>query len=154
MSARSYIVDDREKKTFLLDREVLVSDDILRQEMSRIFGRCWIYVGHDSELKKPGDFRSRKVAGRPVIFVRDQAGKVHCLFNTCRHRGAIVCTPKIAFTAPVMLPDSWNFVFATYSAAASRSPSVSNTCSSTGNDPSAMSPYGVRTEQRVMPNPA
>ena len=94
MSARSYIVDDREKKTFLLDREVLVSDDILREEMSRIFGRCWIYVGHDSELKKPGDYRSRKVAGRPVIFVRDQAGKVHCLFNTCRHRGAIVCTQR------------------------------------------------------------
>ncbi len=94
MSARSYIVDDREKKTFLLDREVLVSDDILRQEMSHIFGRCWIYVGHDSELKKPGDFRSRKVAGRPVIFVRDQAGQVHCLFNTCRHRGAIVCTQR------------------------------------------------------------
>ena len=94
MSARSYIIDDREKKTFLLDREVLVSDDILRQEMSRIFGRCWIYVGHDSELKKPGDFRSRKVAGRPVILVRDQAGKVHCLFNTCRHRGAIVCTQR------------------------------------------------------------
>ena len=94
MSARSYIVDDRDKKTFLLDREVLVSDDILRQEMSHIFGRCWIYVGHDSELKKPGDFCSRKVAGRPVIFVRDQAGQVHCLFNTCRHRGAIVCTQR------------------------------------------------------------
>ncbi len=94
MSARSYIIDDHEKKTFLLDREVLVSGDILRQEMSRIFGRCWIYVGHDSELKKPGDFHSRKVAGRPVIFVRDQAGAVHCLFNTCRHRGAIVCTQR------------------------------------------------------------
>ena len=102
MSARSYIVDDREKKTFLLDREVLVSDDILRQEMSRIFGRCWIYVGHDSELKKPGDFRSRKVAGRPVIFVRDQAGKVHCLFNTCRHRGAIVCTQRDGTTRRFM----------------------------------------------------
>src|SRR5207244_8190435 len=72
MSARSYIIDDRERKTFLLDREVLVSEDILRQEMSHIFGRCWIYVGHASELKKPGDFRSRKVAGRPVIFCRDQ----------------------------------------------------------------------------------
>jgi len=94
MSARSYIIDDHDKKTFLLDREVLVSDEVLRQEMSRIFARCWIYVGHDSELKKPGDFRSRKVAGRPVIFVRDQAGEVHCLFNTCRHRGAIVCTQR------------------------------------------------------------
>ena len=72
MSVRSYIIDDRERKTFLLDREVLVSDDILRKEMALIFGRCWIYVGHASELKKPGDFVSRKVAGRPVIFVRDR----------------------------------------------------------------------------------
>ncbi len=94
MSARSYIVDDREKKTFLLDREVLVSDDILRKEMSAIFSRCWIYVGHASELKNPGDFRSRKVAGRPVLFVRDQKGEIHCFFNTCRHRGAIVCTER------------------------------------------------------------
>jgi phenylpropionate dioxygenase-like ring-hydroxylating dioxygenase large terminal subunit len=94
MSVRSYIVDDREKKTFLLDREVLVSDEILRKEMAQIFGRCWIYVGHSSELKKPGDFRSRKVAGRPVIFTRDQKGTYHCLFNTCRHRGAMVCTQR------------------------------------------------------------
>ena len=94
MSARSYIIDDRERKTFLLDREVLVSEDILRKEMSAIFGRCWIYVGHASELKSPGDFRSRRVAGRPVIFCRDQNGDVHCLFNTCRHRGAIVCTQR------------------------------------------------------------
>ena len=57
MSIRSYIIDDREQKTFLLDREVHVSEDILRQEMSLIFGRCWIYVGHGSELKNPGDFR-------------------------------------------------------------------------------------------------
>ncbi len=94
MSARSYIIDDREKKCFLLDREVLVSEDILRSEMAHIFGRCWIYVGHASELRKPGDFRARKVAGRPVIFVRDQQGAFHCLFNTCRHRGSIVCTER------------------------------------------------------------
>ena len=48
MPARSYIVDDRERKTFLLDREVLVSEDILRKEMAHIFSRCWIYVGHAS----------------------------------------------------------------------------------------------------------
>src|SRR6516165_3541141 len=89
MTERSYIIDDPVKKTFLLDREVLVSEEVLRKEMTRIFGQCWIYVGHASELRKPGDFRSRKVAGRPVIFCRDQQGAFHCLFNTCRHRGAI-----------------------------------------------------------------
>jgi p-cumate 2,3-dioxygenase subunit alpha len=51
MSVRSYIVDDREQKRFLLDREVLVSEDVLRTERAQIFGRCWIYVGHSSELK-------------------------------------------------------------------------------------------------------
>ena len=30
MSVRSYIIDDREQKRFLLDREVLVSEDVLR----------------------------------------------------------------------------------------------------------------------------
>src|SRR5947209_4093568 len=94
MASRSYIIDDREKKTFLLDREVLVSEEVLRAEMTSIFARCWIYVGQSSELKKPGDFRSRKVAGRPVIFCRDQQGDVYCLLNTCRHRGAMVCTER------------------------------------------------------------
>src|SRR5258705_4007240 len=102
MSARSYIVDDREKKTFLLDREVLVSDDILRREMSHIFGRCWIYVGHSSELKSPGEFRSRKVAARPVIFSRDQKGEVHCPVITCRHRGAVVCPQRAGDTRRCM----------------------------------------------------
>ena len=90
----SYIVDDREKGIFLLDRSVHVSEDVLREEMRKIFAKCWIYVGHGSELKKPGDFVTRKVAGRPVIFARDQKGEVRCHFNTCRHRGAIVCADR------------------------------------------------------------
>jgi p-cumate 2,3-dioxygenase subunit alpha len=90
----SYVVDDQEKGIFLLDRIVHVSEDVLRDEMKNIFSKCWIYVGHSSELKKPGDFQTRKVAGRPVIFARDQKGQIRCFFNTCRHRGAIVCTER------------------------------------------------------------
>ena len=90
----SYVVDDREKGIFLLDRTVHVSEEVLREEMRKIFSKCWIYVGHGSELKKPGDFVTRKVAGRPIIFVRDQKGQVRCHFNTCRHRGAIVCADR------------------------------------------------------------
>ena len=95
MSANgSYVVDDKEKGIFLLDRSVHVSEEILRDEMEKIFSKCWIYVGHSSELKKNGDFVTRKVAGRPIIFNRDQKGEVRCLFNTCRHRGAMVCLDR------------------------------------------------------------
>lgn len=91
---RSYIIDDTERKRFLLDREALVSSAVLQEEMAKIFAKCWIYVGHSSELKKPNDFVTRKVAGRPVIFNRDARGDIHCFLNTCRHRGAIVCTER------------------------------------------------------------
>src|SRR5215831_10672767 len=92
--SRSYIIDDSEKQRFLLDREALVSDAVLADEMRKIFSKCWIYVGHGSELKPPNDFVTRRVAGRPVIFLRDMRGEYRCLFNTCRHRGAIVCTER------------------------------------------------------------
>jgi p-cumate 2,3-dioxygenase alpha subunit len=91
---RSYIVDDKIKNKFLLDREALVSAAVLSEEMAKVFAKCWIYVGHGSELKKPSDFVTRKIAGRPVIFLRDMKGDVRCHFNTCRHRGALVCTER------------------------------------------------------------
>ena len=94
MPPRSFIIDDPQKKRFLLDREALVSPAVLNDEMAKIFARCWIYVGHSSELKKPNDFVTRKVAARPVIFNRDARGNIHCFLNTCRHRGAIVCTER------------------------------------------------------------
>ena len=94
MAGKSYIVDDPEQKKFLLDRKAYVSDEILTEEISLIFARCWIYVGHASELKNHGDFQSRFVAGRPVIFCRSKSGEIRCFFNTCRHRGATVCNER------------------------------------------------------------
>jgi len=90
----SFIIDDKAGKKFLLNREALVSAEVLGEEMKKVFAKCWIYVGHASEIRKPGDFVTRRVAGRPVIFCRDSGGAVRCFFNTCRHRGAIVCTER------------------------------------------------------------
>ena len=69
-------------------RDVYVDGEIFELELEHLFPNSWIYVGHASELRSPGDFRTRWAAGRPLILVRDRAGAVHCLINTCRHRGA------------------------------------------------------------------
>ena len=90
----TFIIDDPREKRFLLNREALVSQSVLQDEIKKIFARCWIYVGHSSEIRKPGDFVTRKVAGRPVILVRNAQGQVQCFFNTCRHRGALVCAER------------------------------------------------------------
>lgn len=90
----SYIIDDPVRQVFRLNRLALVSKDTLEEEGRRIFARCWVYVGHSSELPSPGDFRTRRVVGRPLIFCRSHDGEFHCLLNTCRHRGALVCRER------------------------------------------------------------
>ncbi len=88
------VVEDLENLTFSVNRKVFVSPEILEDENRAIFDKCWVYVGHGSEVKNPGDFRTRSVAGRPIIFCRDRAGAVRALFNVCRHRGANVCRER------------------------------------------------------------
>ncbi|MDE2512584.1 MAG: Rieske (2Fe-2S) protein, partial [Alphaproteobacteria bacterium] len=89
-----YVIEDRAQNTFSLSRETLVSPAVLEKEHRAIFDTCWIYVGHASELARPGDFRTRQVAGRPVIFCRDKAGVIRALLNSCRHRGTTVCRER------------------------------------------------------------
>jgi phenylpropionate dioxygenase-like ring-hydroxylating dioxygenase large terminal subunit len=88
------VVEDLENLTFSVNRKVFISPEILEGENRAIFDKCWVYVGHSSEIKNPGDFRTRSVAGRPIIFCRDRQGAARALINSCRHRGAIVCRER------------------------------------------------------------
>ena len=76
---------------FQVHRSTLVDPRILELEQRRIFDVCWIYVGHESEVRAPGDFKTRTICGRPVILCRDNKNNVRVFLNTCRHRGTIVC---------------------------------------------------------------
>ena len=60
-------------------------------ERRQIFEKCWLYAAHVSELAASGAFVSRVVGGLPLILNRDKAGKLHAFFNSCPHRGAMVC---------------------------------------------------------------
>ena len=86
--------ESRENLSFSVAREVFVARDIFEREQRAVFDRCWVYVGHASEVRGPGDYKTRSIAGRPVIFCRDRNGEVRCLINSCRHRGSIVCRER------------------------------------------------------------
>ena len=64
---------------------------VFELEMERIFGRAWVYVGHDSQVSKPGDFVTTFIGREPVIFCRHSDEQVYVLHNRCSHRGASVC---------------------------------------------------------------
>ncbi|MEU9470832.1 aromatic ring-hydroxylating dioxygenase subunit alpha [Streptomyces avermitilis] len=78
--------------------------ELFELEMDRIFHRTWVWVAHESEIAKAGDFKTAWVGRRPVIVSRDRRGGINVLLNRCRHRGASVCeVPKgngNGFTCP------------------------------------------------------
>ena len=85
------VIDDEARGIFRVHRSVFTEPDILALERERIFDRCWLYAGHESEVKEAGDFVTRRVAGRPVIISRGTDGRLRVLLNSCTHRGALVC---------------------------------------------------------------
>ena len=85
---------DEAKQIFKVSRQAFVDPDILEAERTRIFDKCWLYLGHSSEVPKPGDFVTRQVGGRNILFARDAKGTLRALLNTCPHRGAQVCREK------------------------------------------------------------
>ncbi len=77
---------------------VYTDPDIFEEEMDKIFSRGWVYVGHASEIPKPGDFRVTDIGLQSVIMVRDDSGQVQLLMNRCAHRGCVVSRrrPRVA----------------------------------------------------------
>ncbi|HWO42398.1 MAG TPA: aromatic ring-hydroxylating dioxygenase subunit alpha [Candidatus Eisenbacteria bacterium] len=85
------IIDNPEGGVFRVHRSAMTSVEVLQIEQERIFNKCWLYLGHESEVESAGDYRRRNVAGRPLFFVRGNDGKVRVFLNTCTHRGALIC---------------------------------------------------------------
>src|SRR5258706_305241 len=81
----------RQAPRFESNRAALVDPAIFAAERERIFERCWLYVGHESEVRAPGDFKTRTVCGRPILFCRDSSSELRVFLNSCRHRGTVVC---------------------------------------------------------------
>ena len=63
---------------------------IFELELERIFGSAWIYVGHESQVKEPGDYFCTQLGRKPIVIVRGADRKLHALHNQCAHRGAMV----------------------------------------------------------------
>src|SRR5260370_2309277 len=82
---KTALLVDESKKIFKVSRQAFVDPAILDIERTQIFDKCWLYLGHSSELAKPGDFVTRPVGGRNILFARDGKGDLKPMPNTCPH---------------------------------------------------------------------
>jgi 2-chlorobenzoate 1,2-dioxygenase len=69
-------------------KRVYTDPEIFALEMKRIYGRAWIYVGHESQVPNPGDYHTTLLGDQDVILVRGTDRRVHVVYNRCPHKGA------------------------------------------------------------------
>ncbi len=73
-------------------RDAYISQEVFDAEIENIWEKTWIYAGHESQVKQPGDYYVFQLGRQPMVMVRETGGKVNVLYNRCPHRGAMLCS--------------------------------------------------------------
>jgi len=61
------------------------------REEEKIWQASWVYLCHGSAIAKARQFRTLCLGNQPVVVVRNEDGGLSGFFNTCRHRGSVLC---------------------------------------------------------------
>jgi choline monooxygenase len=59
---------------------------VYERERKAIFGREWLLIAHERELRQPGDTVAEPIAGYPLFVIRRRDGSLAAFHNVCRHR--------------------------------------------------------------------
>ena len=93
-----------------LTQRYFVSPEIFADELQKIFATNWVFVGHQSQVAKPGDYFLADVAGESLIVTKDQRSTIRAFYNVCRHRGARLCEEQNGHAAAIQCPyHAWTY---------------------------------------------
>ena len=93
-----------------LPQQYFVSENIFKEEQTKLFARQWVLVGHQSQIANAGDYFTAQVASESVIVVRDQRSSIRGFYNVCRHRGTRLCQDSSGQVRAIQCPyHSWTY---------------------------------------------
>lgn len=82
------LVDD---ESGALDPRIWCDEELYRRELEHLFSRSWLFLAHDSQLPRAGDYLTTFMGEDPVLVVRQRDGSIAAFLNQCRHRGMRLC---------------------------------------------------------------
>ncbi len=67
-------------------------DGRYQQELNKIWYKNWLYLCRADAIAKPKQYHTFTIGNQNIIILRDENGEAQAFYNTCRHRGSILCT--------------------------------------------------------------
>ncbi|GAC1309377.1 MAG: aromatic ring-hydroxylating dioxygenase subunit alpha [Steroidobacteraceae bacterium] len=93
-----------------LDRDFYTHPEDFQLDLEMIWYREWLFVGHDCEVPKAGNYLTVQVGEYPVVIVRDREGALAAFHNSCRHRGSRICPEEHGSAARLVCPyHQWTY---------------------------------------------
>ena len=93
-----------------VSRRLYIDPAIFEEEVKRIFGKVWLWLGHESQVRHDGDFFTTRMGRDRVIVTRHTDGEIYAFHNRCTHRGAEVCPKSSGNTKHFECPyHAWTF---------------------------------------------
>jgi len=73
-------------RSFNLPAAYYTDPAIYEREKQAIFFRSWRFVGHTTEIARPGDYLTQDICGQGVFVVRGHDRVLRAFHNVCQHR--------------------------------------------------------------------
>jgi len=98
------------REGFSLEQPFYIDPDYFKLDMEMIWYRDWLFMGHDCEIPRPGNYFTVQIGDYPVVIVRGRDKIIRAFHNTCRHRGHRVCTAERGASAKLVCPyHQWTY---------------------------------------------
>jgi benzoate/toluate 1,2-dioxygenase subunit alpha len=89
-----YIDDRPDDGVFRVDRAIHADRAVFEAEMAAIFEGGWVYLCHESQIARPGDFFTTSMGRQPVFVMRQKDGGIKGFINACAHRAALLTASR------------------------------------------------------------
>ncbi|MCU1392852.1 MAG: Rieske (2Fe-2S) protein [Ilumatobacteraceae bacterium] len=93
-----------------LPQSFYVDQAYFELDMEHVVVPSWLFVAHTCEVAEVGDWVRVDVAADSIIVVRGKDGAVRSFFNSCRHRGSLVCLGESGHARRLVCPyHQWSY---------------------------------------------
>lgn len=105
MDVRSELLRDLRNRRdgFSLDQKFYVDPVFYELDLQHLYYHEWLFVGHECELAKPGDYFTVKIGAYALIILRREDNTIGALHNSCRHRGSRICSAESGTVGPRLI---------------------------------------------------
>lgn len=94
----------------LISRRAWSDPEIYALEKKGIFGKSWLFLAHESQIPRMGDFVQAFMCETPIIVSRGRDSEIYANVNSCTHRGLPVCRADHGNTTKFVCPyHNWNY---------------------------------------------